>query len=162
MKRLLPYPLVSAGLLIFWLLLNLSMSAGQIILGAVIGILGGWALGLLEPPKARVRLTSALVTLPFVVLADIIASNIAVARVILGLGPRRGVPGFVDIPLQLKDPYGLAVLACIITATPGTVWVNFDSAEGILQIHVLDLVDADQWIAKIKSHFEEPLREIFQ
>ena len=37
----------------------------------------------------------------------------------------------MNIPLDLRDPYGLAALACIITSTPGTLWVNFDAATGI-------------------------------
>ncbi|WP_211242685.1 Na+/H+ antiporter subunit E, partial [Halopseudomonas bauzanensis] len=31
---------------------------------------------------------------------------------------------FIRIPLDLRDPHGLAVLACIINSTPGTVWVE--------------------------------------
>jgi multicomponent K+:H+ antiporter subunit E len=69
--------------------------------------------------------------------------------------------GFVDIPLELSDHYGLAVLACIITSTPGTLWVNFEPATGILTIHVLDLVDRDGWIRTIKNRYERPLMEIF-
>ncbi len=62
--------------------------------------------------------------------------------------------GFVTIPLELRNHYGLATLACIITSTPGTVWVSFDSAKGLLLIHVLDLVEEATWIQLIKT----PLR----
>jgi len=44
--------------------------------------------------------------------------------VILGLtGSRRVHSGFLHIPLDLRDPHGLAVLAAIITSTP-TSWVG--------------------------------------
>ena len=49
--------------------------------------------------------------------------------------------GFVQMPLELKSRHGLAVLALIITATPGTIWVEFDRARSILLVHILDLVD---------------------
>jgi predicted nucleic acid-binding protein len=39
--------------------------------------------------------------------------------------------------LTLKDPHGLAVLAGIITSTPGTVWVEHDVETGTLTLHVL-------------------------
>ena len=38
-------------------------------------------------------------------------SNIAVARIILGPRARSETSGFLDIPLELRAPYGLAVLA---------------------------------------------------
>jgi len=96
-----------------------------------------------------------------VVLKDIVLSNIAVARIVLGLGQRSWTSGFVEIPLELRDPYGLAALACIITSTPGTLWADFDAGNGVLTIHVLDLVDRSEWIHTIKERYERPLLEIF-
>jgi multicomponent K+:H+ antiporter subunit E len=96
------------------------------------------------------------------VLADIVRSNIAVARIILGLVGRERTSGFVNISLELRDPYGLAALACIITATPGTLWVSFDPAKGILTIHVLDLIDESEWMRTIKGRYERLLLDIFE
>ena len=95
------------------------------------------------------------------VLADIVRSNIAVARIILGRAGRKRSSGFVNIPLELRDPYGLTVLACIVTSTPGTLWVDFDPSRGVLTIHVLDLVDETEWTRTIKDRYEKPLLEIF-
>jgi multicomponent K+:H+ antiporter subunit E len=95
------------------------------------------------------------------VLADIVRSNVAVAFIVLGFGRRQRTPGFVKIPLDLRDPYGLAALACIITSTPGTLWVDFDNASGTLTIHVLDLVDKSEWVRTIKERYERLLLEIF-
>ena len=138
---LLPYPLASASFLALWLLLNGSLSLGHIVLGAGVGLGGGWALALLQQPKARPRRLGTALRLMSSVFMDIFWSNIAVARLILGLERRAWHSGFVDIPLDLRDPYGLAALACIITSTPGTLWVKFEGATGTLTIHVLDLVD---------------------
>ena len=57
----------------------------------------------------------------------------------------------MSIPLEMRDPYGLAALACIITATPGTLWVELRSAAQHLLIHVLDLIDEDEWIRSSRS-----------
>ena len=161
MTRLLPFPLVSAGLLVLWLLLNQTLSLGHILLGGAVALVGGWALAALEPPKARPRRLGAIFRLAALVLADIVRSNIAVARIILGLERRRWTSGFVEIPLELRDPYGLAALACIITSTPGTLWVDFNEASGTLTIHVLDLVDKTEWVRTIKGRYERLLLEIF-
>ena len=68
----------------------------------------------------------------------------------------------MNIPLDMRNPYGLAALACIITSTPGTLWVNFDAQKGALMIHVLDLVDEGEWIRTIKGRYERHLLEIFE
>jgi multicomponent K+:H+ antiporter subunit E len=161
MRRLLPYPLVSAGLLVLWLLLNQALSPGHVLAGVFVAIVATWPLVALEVPTARPGRLSAILRLTRLVLADIVRSNIAVARIILGLGRKLRSSGFVDIPLELRNPYGLAALACIITATPGTVWVDLNRTSGTLTIHVLDLVDKAEWIRTIKGRYERPLLEIF-
>jgi multicomponent K+:H+ antiporter subunit E len=148
-------------LLLLWLLLNQSISPGHILLGAVVGLAGGWGLATLELPRAHVRRPVAICRLAGVVFLDIAKSNLAVARLILGLGRNKASSGFVEIPLELDHPYGLAVLACIITSTPGTVWVDFDPATRTLTIHVLDVVDEAQWVRTIKDRYERPLLQIF-
>ncbi len=162
MTRLLPFPLVSAGLLVLWLLLNQTLSLGQILLGLAVALAGGRALAALQPPKARIRRPGVILRLTSLVLADIVRSNLAVARIVLGFGRRELTSGFVNIPLDLRDPYGLAALACIVTSTPGTLWVNFDAAKGVLTIHVLDLIDEREWVRTIKGRYERHLLEIFQ
>ena len=162
MNRLLPFPVASAGLLFIWLLLNQTLSPGQIVLGVVVAVVGGWALALLQPPKARLRHIIAMFHLAALVLADIIRSNISVAGIILGFKGWEQTSGFVEIPLDLRNPYGLAILACIITSTPGTLWVEFDAARGVLTIHVLDLIDDEEWWRTIKGRYEKLLLEIFE
>ena len=161
MTRLLPFAIVSASLLILWLLLNQTFSPGHILLGAAVALVGGWTLALLELPKAHPRRLGAMFRLATSVLIDIARSNIAVARIILGPETRRWTSGFVRIPLDLRNPHGLAALACIITSTPGTLWVDFDAASGTLTIHVLDLIDEAGWVRTIKGRYERLLLEIF-
>lgn len=162
MNRCLPFPLLSACLLGMWLLLNQTLSAGHILLGGLLALLGGWLMTALQPAIGRVRNPRAIVTLAFLVLADIIRSNIAVARIILGPRDRRVMSGFLNIPIDMRNRYGLAALACIITATPGTLWVQFDPRNGMLMIHVLDLIDESVWIDTIKGRYERLLLEIFE
>src|SRR3546814_12466929 len=95
------------------------------------------------------------------VVFDIVRSNLIVARLILrGDGGVRS--GFVAIPLTFTSHHGLAVLGCIITSTPGTIWVSYDPIGNMLLIHVLDLVDEQAWIDTIQQRNERPLLEIFQ
>jgi multicomponent K+:H+ antiporter subunit E len=148
MKRIVTFPLASAGLVALWLLLNQTFSPGHLLLGGVVALVGGWLLAALELPKARLRRLSPIARLAGFVAADIVRSNVAVALIVLGLKERDRTLGFVHIPLELRQPYGLAILACIITSTPGTLWV-------------LDLIDESQWIRTIKGRYESLLLEIY-
>lgn len=162
MRRWLPFPLLSAGLFAMWLLLNQTLTVGSILLGLTLAFCFPWAMRALQPIKSQPRRPGTIIRLLFVVVHDIIRSNIAVARIILNPGRQRQTSGFLAIPLELRNPYALAVLACIITSTPGTLWVGFDSAKGVLTLHILDLIDESTWIDTIKSRYERPLLEIFE
>ena len=160
-RWLLPYPLLAASLLAMWLLLN-GLSAGHVVLGIVVAVLASWAVGALQPAKPRLRRWVLIPKLIMAFLGDVLRSNIAVAALILGGRRGRTTSGFVVIPLELRDRTGLAVLACIITSTPGTAWVEYNAASSRLLIHVLDLVDEQTWIDIIKQRYERLLLEIFQ
>ena len=161
MTRWLAFPLLTLCLLAMWLLLVQSVAPGSILMGVLVALVATRLFTVLRPEPVKYRLTSAVVRLAGIVLYDIIRSNIAVARIILTGRTDRGMSGFIRIPIDLRSRHGLALLAVIITATPGTLWVQFDSARGSLLIHVLDLVDEEQWIALIKNRYEKLLMEIF-
>jgi multicomponent K+:H+ antiporter subunit E len=156
------FPLAFIVLLGLWLLLNESVSPAQILLGSAVALAGSWAFSFLGPPGSRIRRPPVVLRLCLTVAADIVRSNIAVAALALKPGGSSRRSGFVEIPLQLHDPYGLAVLAVIITSTPGTLWASYDSKSRVLIIHVLDLIDGPEWVQTIKSRYEQPLREIFE
>ena len=67
----------------------------------------------------------------------------------------------MEIPLELTNPHGLAMLSVIITSTPGTVWAAHDPERNIFTMHVLDLIDEAGWRNTIKTRYERPLMEIF-
>ena len=75
---------------------------------------------------------------------------------------REQTSGFVSMPLELRDRAGLAILACILTAIPGSAWLEYDTRRGTVLIHVLDLVDEANWIETIKYRYERLLLEIFR
>ncbi|MCX2696780.1 MULTISPECIES: Na+/H+ antiporter subunit E [Ochrobactrum] len=159
MRKILPYPLLFVSLILFWLLLN-GFTRAQFLLGIVISLLACYAMTALQPQKNHLRSLPTMIWLFCVVSIDIMMSNLSVVKLILS--PRKAHhPGFVVIPLELENRSALAVLACIITAAPGTAWVDYNVARKVLTIHVLDLDDAKSWRAKIKQRYEQPLIRIF-
>lgn len=162
MNRWLPYPLLSLSLLAMWLLLNRTLAPGQVLLGAALALGGALALAKLQAPEGRVRRVAAIAELAWLVLLDVVRSNIAVARLVLYRRARRRVAGFVQMPLAVRHPGALAVLACILTATPGTSWARFDSRRNVLTIHIFDLIDEAAWMERFKERYERRLMEIFE
>ena len=162
MKRWLPFPLLWVLLVAMWLALNETLAAGHLILGAFVAIAAVLGLRLLQEPQTRLRRLRVAVELVGVVFADVVRSNIAVALIVLRPGTRGRTAAFVEIPLQLRNPGGLAALACIITSTPGTAWAGYDPRSGVLTMHVLDLVDEETSVCTIKDRYERRLMEVFQ
>lgn len=161
MKR---FPIMLAIVLfVMWLLLNNTLAPGHIMLGALLAFALARASLRMRPLLPRLRNLHLAVALIFTVLGDIVRSNIAVARIVLGLTADRGVkPGFMGVPLDMRDPHGLAILAIIVTSTPGTVWVDLSADSSKLTLHVLDLQDEAAWVRTIKQRYERPLMEIFE
>jgi multicomponent K+:H+ antiporter subunit E len=158
----LPFPLLWLALVAMWLVLNGTVALGHVILAMVVALGGVLALRALQEPSTHARRPLAALRLASIVLLDIVHSNVAVAAIVLSRRQRGHRAGFLEIPLELRHPAGLAVLACIITSTPGTSWAGYDSHSGVLTMHILDLVDDDASIRAIKDRYERPLMEIFQ
>ncbi len=156
-------PVLTCVLVVIWLLLNNSLSLAHILLGIVIAVLLMLAAAQLRPVHPRLSQLWVAVPLIVMVLIDIVRSNIGVARIVLGLVRDRKVhSGFIDIPLALRDPHALSILAAIVTSTPGTAWAGLSADGGTLKLHVLDLKDESEWIRTIKERYERPLMRIFE
>ncbi len=160
--RVVPHPLMSLTLLVIWLVLWQSASAAQVLLGVILALVLPQTLVLLEEEPSHAHRPGVIIKLFFTVLYDIAVSNYRVARVVL-LGLEGSIPtGFVNIPLELRDRYGLAVLATIITSTPGTFWAAYNRRTNVLTLHVFELNDEERVRNTIKQRYEAPLREIFE
>ncbi|MHB2266954.1 Na+/H+ antiporter subunit E [Aliihoeflea sp. PC F10.4] len=161
MSAIVPYPLLAAGLVLMWLLLG-GFTPGHLVLSIIIGIACTHGLAALGEKSLKVRRWLLIPKLLGIVLYDIVRSNIAVARIILS-GPKRArTSGFITIPLKVRHPSALAILSIILTSTPGTAWLDYNSARGELLIHVFDLVHPDEWIELIGKRYERLLLEIFE
>jgi multicomponent K+:H+ antiporter subunit E len=162
MMRLLPHPFLSLGLVLIWLLLT-RFSSGHLLLGCVIGMLAGLVFARLEQEPPRIRAFCPLVRLAGLVSLDILRSNYAVARLMLTNG-RHGArrSAFVEVPLRLRSPVALALLAIIVTATPGTAWLEYDARSGMLLLHVFDMVDEEEWRLLVQGRYEALLLEAFE
>jgi multisubunit Na+/H+ antiporter MnhE subunit len=152
MTRWLPYPLLSIALLAAWLLLAGSLAPGALIPGLLLALAGGRLAAALRAPRLRLARPLAALSLAGTVLREILRSNLAVAWIVVSRQGSRRRSGFVRIPLRTREPYVLAALAVIVTATPGTLWVEYDSADRTMLLHVLDLKGEAAWLRVIAGY----------
>lgn len=162
MRRLFPAPLLSAALMVLWLLLNESWSVGHVLLALLLGLLLPVLFASLRPQQPRIRRPLRVLRLVLLVGRDVLRSNLEVGTGVLRLQQRVPNSAFVTIPLELRDPTGLAALAMITTVVPGTVWCELARDASAVRLHVWDVQDEAAFIAHYKSAYEAPLLEIYQ
>jgi multicomponent K+:H+ antiporter subunit E len=160
-KRLLPAPLMSATLLVVWLLLNNTVDPAHVALGSLLAVVVPRWTTKGRPQAPRIGRPMAIVRLALVVLLDIVRSNIEVARRILG-SEAAIRPRFVWVPLTLTDPYAVLSLAAVVTLTPGTLSAELSPDRRHLLVHAFNVDDEQALIGAIKSRYETPLKEIFR
>jgi len=162
MSRLFPAPLLSVALFVLWLLLNLSVSPGNLLLATALAVFAPLLMAPLRPQQAHVRRPLVVARLIGRVGIDVIQSNLLVAIGVLRAGQRPPRSAFVHIPLDLRDTHGLAALSMITTVVPGTVWSELALDRSVLLLHVFDLEDEATFIEHFKHTYERPLMEIFE
>ena len=97
-----------------------------------------------------------------VVLWDICVANVQVAMIILFKANANTKPAWITIPLDLRTPEAITVLAGTITMTPGTVSSDLSADGRSLLVHCLDAPDPDAVRDDIKARYERRLKEIFE
>jgi multicomponent K+:H+ antiporter subunit E len=116
----------------------------------------------LRPTRARARKPLVAVRFVLTVIHDVLRSNLAVAWDVLRWRWQRPRSTFVVVPLELRDPVGLAALAIVTTIVPGTVWSELALDRSKLLLHVWSVGDEGTFAARYKARYEQPLREIFE
>jgi multicomponent K+:H+ antiporter subunit E len=160
MRRLLPRPALSLALFLLWAALTNAASPGALLLGLLLALALPHLVSPFWPDAPRIRRPGVALKFGARIALDILVANWAVARRVLG--PLSALhPAFVDVPLDLRDPFAATVLGSIVSLTPGTVSIDVDRERWVLRVHALDAPDPEALIRQIKQHYEKPVREIF-
>ncbi len=160
--KLVPAPLMTASLFALWLTLAREVSWGQALLGLTLALVVPLMTFGLRPTKVLVR--HPLVVTRFILRVGyhVLLSNFQVAWGVVFWRWRRPRSKFVIVPLELRDPLGLAALSMVTTVIPGTVWSEIALDRGALLLHVWNVEDEATFIERFKHDYEKPLKEIFE
>ena len=158
--RWLPQPLLSLVLLVVWTLAFDRATPGVLLLGLALAVAVPIGTARFWPEyPARVRYGAALRFLALF-LGDVLVANVRVAALVLG-PTRRLRPAFFAVPLDVEHPFVTALLAAVVSQTPGTVSADYDPATRTLLVHGLDVADPAAEAAHIKARYERALLRVF-
>ncbi len=163
MKSLFSWLPMTLFLAVIWVLLaDTPQGWGTVVFALVASLIIVLMSRRLRPFLAKPRRIGIILMLIGRVLKDTFKSNVMALRLVMGYPKMRFNPGFITIPLTLRDPHGLSILASIINYAPGTVWAGFPESGDSVQLHILDLDPETDWTAFIVDRYEKPLKEIFE
>ena len=160
--RLLPHPLLTLLLVAVWQMLVNYVSLGTLVFGLILGILIPLLTAPYWPDRPRLKNPAMIVEFILIVLWDIVVANVSVAKIILFKRNDDMRPTWITVPLDLRSPEAITVLAGTITMTPGTVSADVAADGRSLLVHCLDAADPDAVRDDIKQRYERRLREIFE
>lgn len=162
-RKIFPAPLISLVLIGMWIMLTQSFSYGTLVFAAILGFVIPIFSATLRPRYVKVRRPLTIIKLFFIVTFDAWISAWAVIKILLRPIGNEDSSEFVKVPLDMRDPNGLAVLAIITCITPGNAWAELSMDRSILLLHVLDgKVIPEKVIQTVKERYERPLMEIFE
>jgi len=159
-RRCLAHPVLSALIAAVWLALAGSIALADLLAAALIGLAVPRLAHAFLGPGVQLRRPLVMLRFALVVVRDVLRANVVVAWIVLNPWscPR---PAWVRVPLTLTHPSGIALLATIVTTTPGTVSCLIEEERRELLVHALDCADPDALAADIKARYEAPLIEVF-
>jgi len=162
LRKLLPHPFLTLTLIVVWQMLVNKLTLGNLLLGTILALIIPVITSPYWPNRPNLRSAPRIVEYILVVLWDICVANVQVAYVILFKTNASTKPAWISIPLELRTPEAITVLAGTITMTPGTVSSDVAADGRSLLVHCLDAADPDAVRDEIKTRYEARLKEIFE
>lgn len=161
-QTFLPHPLLTILLTLVWALLHNSYSSGTIAFGLLLGVGIPILTAAYWPNRPKLARPLKMFSYSLIVMWDIIVANVQVAIIVLFKRNEDMRPNWVVIPLDLRTPEAIAILAGTITLTPGTVSADLSDQGHALLVHALDAPNPDEVRDEIKQRYERRLKEIFE
>lgn len=162
MRKILPHPFLTVLLAVVWTLLQNNISAGMVVFGVILGVIIPAMTARWWPDRPDEMRLIPMLKYIVLVIWDIMVANVQVAWIVLTKSNDQMKPNWVIIPLELKSPEAITILAGTITLTPGTVSADLSNEGHSLLVHALDAEDPDAVRDEIKERYERRLLEIFQ
>jgi multicomponent K+:H+ antiporter subunit E len=162
LKRLFPHPYLTLTLIVLWFLLVNQWKIGSLVMAVFLATMIPLITSAWWPDRPRVKRPFGLAAYGVLVLWDVIVANFQVAYIVLFMPRDRIRSNWVTIPLDLRSPEAISLLAGTITMTPGTLTADMSACGRALLVHALHAPDPDAVRKDIKARYEARLQRIFE
>jgi multicomponent K+:H+ antiporter subunit E len=162
LRKLFPHPYLTLLLIVTWMLLVNHLTRGSLVFAVILGTIIPIVTAPYWPDRPILRNPIAIIGYVLIVLYDIVKSNIIVAGVVLFKPKDQLKSAWITVPLDLRTPEAITVLAGTITMTPGTVTADMSGDGRALLIHCLHAPNIDEVRDEIKTRYEARLMRIFE
>jgi multicomponent K+:H+ antiporter subunit E len=162
LRKIFPHPYLTVLLIIIWMLLVNQLKLGSFIFAIFLATIIPIYTAPYWPDRPILRNPMAMLGYLAIVIYDIIKSNFIVAGIVLFKPNSQLKTAWVTIPLDLRTPEAITVLAGTITMTPGTVTADMSGCGRALLVHCLHAPNPDEVRDEIKTRYEARLMRIFE
>ncbi len=151
--------LLNILLALAWMFLTGNLEFINFIEGFIISFLILWISRYATSTSSYLNKIPKIIDFIFYFLYQLIVANIKVTVDIVT--PRhRMKPAIIAVPLTIDRNYEIAMLANIVTLTPGTLTLDVSADNKTMYIHSMYVDNAEEFISELKNGFEKKLMEI--
>lgn len=151
------------ALAVLWAAVTGAVTLLNLALGGIVAALALWLIrDCLGPQKGRGQVLR-IASLALLFLRELMLSAISVSIWTLRPRVRQELsPVIVAFPLTVDRDLEIALLANLITLTPGTLSVDVSADRKWLYVHALDCLDPEALKQSIATGFEQKILEAFR
>jgi multicomponent Na+:H+ antiporter subunit E len=144
-----------------WAAVTGSFSMTNLIFGFILGVFALWMIREQVGTSGYLSRWRRILSLFLLFLKELAMSAVRVATLVSK--PRiEAKPGIIAFPLTIDRDAEIALLANLITLTPGTLSVDVSADRKTLYVHALDCSDIEALKADIANGFERKILEAFR
>jgi len=146
-----------------WALITGAFTVPNLLFGAVIGALASLLLRDRVQRPVLYREVGRVLSLFWLLCVELMLSALKVAALVIRPRLKQHLrPAIIAFPLTAKTDAQIALLANLITLTPGTLSIDVSEDRSTLFVHVLTLTDKEALIADIRNGFESKVMEVLR
>lgn len=153
--------LVNILLAVVWAAAAGRFTLTNLFIGFVIGYLVLLLVQRVTGPSRYFRKVRELVVFLLFFFRELVRSNLRMAKDVVSLRPSMR-PGVIAVPLDAQTDTEIALVAMLISLTPGTMTLDVSDNREVLYIHAMFIDDIDELREGIKETFERRLLEVMR
>ncbi len=145
-----------------WILLTGHLTFVNILSGFMVGHGLLWLLRPVFTSSGYFIKVNRAVGFIFYFFWELFKSNMHVVRLVLFKANKEITPAIIAIPLTAETDAEIALLANLISLTPGTLSLDVSSDRRVLYIHAIDVKDVEKVRLDLKNGLEARLLEVMR